>query len=332
MPTAILIGFEYCFNSLPGTIIDIYHAYKWCKSFGCTIHVLTDIEFIKYPDNLQDAVNRKIAQSDLLTFYTDIFAKDRIGTVITNEHNLIMNIIRILTLGVSDNKLVIYYSGHGVKDSMVMPSKTLLSFVDFKENILNSLNPYVEIFWILDCCNPNGLHLPYKLDGNAFALSPSKIECVLQPILLITSAEATEKSIATKLGSVFSRHLFRLLSLMNNDSPPPVIKRKSVTIPTYKSRNIRRLIGNLASSIRKMHTGYAQTVSAYSSYITDPILWLWIGTEKPYDIVTDITLSVLMIRPRQMQSQTQSPIQITFAQESSNINMSSNPYDILYPE
>jgi hypothetical protein len=158
---------------------------------------------------------------------------------------------------------------------------------------------------------------------------------------------------------------------MNSDDHIPVIKRKSVSIPKCKNRNIRRLIGNLGSSIRKMHTGYAQTVSVYSSYITDPILWLWIGTQKSYDVVHDITLSILMIRPRITGPGTQ----ITYAERSSlpvesynnygesynnsvesynnygesynnsvesynnpynnsgeSYNNSSNPYDELYPE
>jgi hypothetical protein len=291
MPTAILIGFEYTFNSLMGAIIDLYHAYRWCESFNCDIHVLTDIKLVKDVDNLHSAIERKIVNSDIMTFYNEIKSK----ILIYNSRDLLMSIIRLLKSKSTDNKLFIYYSGHGVKDCMVMPDRTLLPFIDFRDNILNVIDSYVEIFWILDCCNPNGLHLPYKLNGNSFVLSSSKIECVSQPILLITSSEVNEKSIATKSGSVFSRHLFRLLTLLNTDDQP-IIKRKSVIIPTHKNRNLRRLIGNLSSSIRKMHTGYAQTVSVYSSYVIDPILWMWIGSPKNYDIVIDLSLSTLIIR------------------------------------
>lgn len=321
MPTAILIGFEYTFNSLTGAIIDLYNAYKWCQSFGLrNISVLTDIEFVRDPANLQAAVDKNLADSDLLTFYSRIGSK----IIVKNATALLTNIIRILRLGVPDNKLVIYYSGHGVKDSIVMPDRTLLPFVDFRDNILNVLDPYVEIFWILDCCNPNGLHLPYKLEGNQFVLSPTKIECVPQPILLITSSEINEKSIATKFGSVFSRHLFRLLTMLNSDEEP-IIHRKSITIPINRNRNLRRLIGNLASSIRKMHTGYAQTVSVYSSYVIDPILWMWIGSHKSYDIVADMSLSVIIIRNNQFMSNLQIA---AFKSENAMIN----PYDSVYPE
>lgn len=286
MPLAILIGFEYKFNILPGAIIDLYHSYKWCQSFNCNIHVLTDIKTIRDPDNLHYAIKQEIADTDLYDFY------DNINPIIISN-NLLDEIVNILKLGIPDNKLILYYSGHGIKDSMIMPDRSLLPFIKFRDGILNYLSPYVEIFWILDCCNPNGLNIPYKLDGNSFVLSSTKIECVSQPILLITSSESTEKSIATQFGSLFSRHLFQILTLMNDES---INKKKILTIPIHKNRNLRRLIGNLASSIRKMNTGYSQTVSIYSSYVIDPVLWLWIGSKKDYDIVTDFSLSILIIR------------------------------------
>lgn len=341
MPTAIIIGFEYTFNSLTGAIVDIYNAYKWCSSFGANIHVSTDIEFIKDPDNLQLTVDRKIADPDLLTFYDRISGK----SIVSNKQSLLVPIINFLKRGIPDNKLIIYYSGHGVKDSMVMPDKTLLPFIDFRDNILNNLSSYVEVFWILDCCNPNGLHLPYKLTDNVFSLSPSKIECVSQPLLLITSADANEKSIATKSGSVFSRYLFRILAQLNNDDPL-IIRKKSISVPIHKNRNLRRLIGNLSSSIRKMHTGYAQTVSVYSSYIIDPILWMWIGSRKSYDIVGDLGLSTLVLRTHDIvnirppsnkkeestdKSQKTPIIKPIIKPIISNVTMV-NPYDLVYPE
>lgn len=336
MPTAILIGFEYKFNSLTGAIIDLYHAYKWCESFNCDIHVFTDIKSIKDPDNIRIAINRKIVDPDIFTFYNKMNSKP----TIENSRNLLTSIIDSLKSAISDNKLFIYYSGHGVKDSIVMPDRTLLPFIDFRNNILSILDSYVEIFWVLDCCNPNGLHLPYKLNGtggtNIFILSPSKIECVSQPILLITSSESNEKSVATKLGSVFSRHLFHILLSLNRTCD--ATDNKSI-VPTHKNRNLRRLIGNLASSIRKMHTGYAQTVSVYSSYVIDPVLWMWIGSRKSYDIVTDFGLSTLIIRNNNLSERNKTG---AFDEKSKDnivpqVHIDSNqimvnPYDLLYPE
>jgi Caspase domain len=302
MPTAILVVFEYKTNILTGARMDLEYAYKWCQSFNCDIHVFTDIE-----------------------------SEDYIST--KNKSELESGLIWILKHGIIDHKLVLYYSGHGIMESMVMPDQGTLLFIDFRNIILSNLSPQTEIFWILDCCNPLGLYLPYKLNENGFSLTnttnnpPSpikersgswsgsgndlpndmnwkdipqqeksstahKIIWALQPILLITSAKHNEKSVATKSGSLFSKCLFELLTDMNHD------RFKFIDIiPISINRNLRRLIGNLSSSIRTNHTGYQQTVSIYSSYIFDPILWMWVGSNKYHDIVSDASFSTLIIRP-----------------------------------
>ena len=277
MPTAILIGFEYSHNRLSGTIIDLYYAYKWCKSWDCDVYVLTDMEHVMHPEILQMAINMGIVDEDIISFYDSISSR---RVIVHNISDILQSISKILCSGsVLDNKLVIYYTGHGVTDCIVVPDTSHLLLTDFRDCVVNGLNPSVEIFWILDCCNPNGLYLPYKLENNTFILSSSKIEFMSNPILLITSARDNEKSISTKLGSVFSQHLFRILTLLNK-SHEFNIDSEHILIPTFKNRNLRRLIGNLSSSIRKMKTGYDQTVSIYSSYIIDPILWLWIGSSS----------------------------------------------------
>jgi len=62
MPTAILIGFEYKNDMLPGTLIDLYHCYKWCESFGCNINVLTDIKEVD-TKLLYTAIDKLIIES-----------------------------------------------------------------------------------------------------------------------------------------------------------------------------------------------------------------------------------------------------------------------------
>ena len=285
MPLALLIGFEYHINHLPGAIIDLYHAYSWCQTFTSNIFVLTDISSNKRTEELNRIVTRKIADVSLVTFYDMIPHK----LLVNNLRSLQENVKRVLN-NLTDNKLIIYYSGHGVKDSLILPDQTLLSFIIFRDLILDLLQPYVEIFWIMDCCNPNGLHLPYKLQNNSFVLSSSKIECVSQPIILITSADSHEKSAATRSGSIFSHQLFLYLQKMN-ESPTIVIKNNKVLIPTQFNRNLTRLTNNLATLIRKLDTGYVQTVSIYSSYLMDPILWLWIGSIRSSDVVLDMSLS-----------------------------------------
>lgn len=279
MPTAIIIGFEYATNTLPGALIDIYQAHRWCCSFGCTAYVFTDIHENVNNNIIKKNIGAGIVDPDIISFY-DMIDK----TLVTTSDELLTEISgKIKQL--DDDRLIIYYSGHGIKDSLVLPDRKLLSFVTLRDAILKQLSSTTEIFWVLDCCNPTGLCLPFMLEGNNFVLSPTRISCVIQPILLIISANAQEKSVSSDTGSLFTRYLFRILHGLNNG--PTIASR---------NRNLRRLLGNLASSIRRMHTGYTQTVSIYSSYIMDPILWLWIGSEDNEEVVSDMSLSTLVIR------------------------------------
>lgn len=284
MPTSILIGFEYKDDVLPGAIIDLYHCYKWCESFNCEIKVLTDITEV---DNklLHQAINNNLAKKDILKFY------DKIDPIIINN-NLVDEIIKILSNGINDNKLIVYYSGHGVlNDNLVMPSKNLISMNKIKNIILENIDLSVEIFIVLDCCNPNGMRLPFKLENNLFKLSTKEfdsIDFVEHRILLITSASNYQKSVATEVGSLFSRYLFQILSNMND-------KYDKIEIPLQINRNLQRLTSNLSCEIKKMSTGYQQNISIYSSYIIDPVLWMWLGSDKNHDIITDYTLTKILV-------------------------------------
>jgi hypothetical protein len=298
MPHAILIGFEYRSNrdkALPGALIDLYHAYTWCKSTIPVdqIYVLSDITNAMTP-SVKEAIDKKIDDPGLATFYQNLLHIH----IVSDRDSLLAGLGMAMTDYIEDDKLIVYYSGHGALESLVLPNSEKISFLEVRDSILRQVNDYTEVFCILDCCNPDGLHLPYKLTGNRFSLSSAKVDCITQPMLLITSAESHEKSITTKYGSIFSRTLFRILTLMNS-GPETHLKHKTAIVPTHRNRNLRRLVGLIGSSIRKIGTGYIQTVSVYSSYVTDPILWMWIGSigvERDYDIVSDISGSVLIVR------------------------------------
>lgn len=277
MTKAVLIAFKYQVNILYGALVDLYHAYKWCKSFGCDITMITDFSAAEIDINDMRAVIKKdYADDDLLDFYHQNSIQ-----IVHNEKEFLSFLGKILD-ECTDERLIVYYSGHGVKDHLIMPDQNPLFFLAFRDTIINNLAYKVEIFCILDCCNPDGLYLPYKLINNTFRLSDSKIECIPQPFILITSSDQNEKSIATKYGSIFSRNLFRYLFELNYKN--------------HKNRNLRRLIGKISSLIREQHNSISQTVSIYSSYLFDPVLWMWIGSNKNYDIAIDPSLSTLIIR------------------------------------
>lgn len=265
MPLAILIGFEYTFNPLTSTIIDLFQAYNWCKSFGCDIHLITDVfHSLKTTPHVVNAVNSNICSSDIYDFYDNVPNK----YIVTNNINLMSKILTIYQNNIpSDNRIVLYYSGHGLKDCLVMPDKSLLSCIDLRDNFLQSLTDDCELFWILDCCNPHGMHLPYSYVDGQYTLNDGRIDYIKQSIILITSAANNEKSIATNSGSIFSRNLFKLL------------QRKDLDLNT--------ILSEMKRSITCVNTGYIQTVSIYSSYINNDKLWPWIGKTHSFPNIYD---------------------------------------------
>lgn len=289
MPTCILIGFEYKNDILPGTLIDLYQCYSWSKSFGCNIYTLTDIKEVNI-ELLHNAIDNKLANKDILNFYNII------NPIIIFD-NLFDELLKILNKEILDDKLIIYYTGHGVLyDNLVMPDETLISMKKLKSIILENVKITTEIFIILDCCNPDGMGLPFKLKNNLFGLSSTdikSIDFIEHKILLITSSANHQKSVATQLGSLFTRYLFKILIDMNQYDKSYITKEN---IPLTINRNLQRLSSNLACHIRKLHTGYQQNISIYSSYIIDPILWIWIGNRNNCDIISDYTLENIIVK------------------------------------
>ena len=287
MTSAILIGFQYNSNILPGAIIDLYHAYRWCNTFCKEIYIFTDVISVYDHKVIDHAIELKIVDEQILHFIDDV---PKIN--VQNRLDLLNGIASVLMT--SFEKLVIYYSGHGVSNAFVMPNNEILPSLEFRDSILNSLQPTCEIFWILDCCCPNGLNLPFTLRDKIFRMT-KEFSCVIQPIILITSSITSEKSFATRLDSLFTRYLFKILIDMNNLNKIKV-NSSDIYIPLYNNRNLSRLIRTIMNRINQQHSDTKQQVSIYSSYQIDPVLWLWIGSNRPYDISMNLSLSTFVIR------------------------------------
>lgn len=244
----LLIVFKYKTDILYGSDKDLEYSYNWSNNL------------LNYPTKI----------------ITDI-----------NDEEITLNNFKKELFNLPDNisKLIVYYSGHGINDSILLPDNNLLSFEDFKKYLLSKLHIYTEIFMILDCCNATGLNLPYKLEDNNFRLQKNSLYCITNPFLLITSSVLNENAISTKEdGSGFSKILFKKLtdfSLLN-------------TVSNNNNRNLNRLKKEISSEIKKIYKGYYQTISIYSSYKIDPILWMWIGRKT--DISINYDLNSIIIR------------------------------------
>lgn len=270
MPTAIILALEYKNPGgevyLPSCSMDIYNAVNWMKSFDCNINLYTDIQ----------STDIRVTMNNMTHSINSAFAKVDTTHIINNLRDFTDS---ILSKTIEDDKIVVYYTGHGEDDSIVFPDRSKLRNYEFRDMILSILPDYSEVFWIMDCCNPSGMSLPFELKNNNFRLRSGSLIPVTQPVLLIVSANQTDTSVSTVNGSVFSTSLFELLSNLKN-----------------KNRNLNRFKTSIRHNIRRVRPDYDKFASIYSSYLTDPILWLWIGPDVKSDIVSDMSLSSLVCR------------------------------------
>jgi hypothetical protein len=288
----LLIGFAYTNinnlnpdsernpDPLPGMIFDLYHAYKWCKQRHYTIKIFTDLQSIQYNHSFRTALRESIVGKDIKIICEEIMSNRTLITDGQSFQSHITNYIKHI-----HGKIIIYYSGHGITQNMVMPNQDLVPFLSFRDIILNNKS-LTDLFFILDCCNPVGLNLPFNLKDNRFYLSSDQVDFVKPSILLITSAESTELSVATDTGSLFSRQLFYWLTRLAASDPPIIDRReKTVTLPIHKNRNLTLLMSNLNKLMKRNALIYPQDsvrqqVAIYSSYVIEPMLWSWIISDK----------------------------------------------------
>lgn len=280
--SAILIGFRYNnTNSIIGTIIDLYIAYKYCQTIGCgDIYIFSDIENIS-GRNIPDAVINDIVDINIMHFMDH----QKYSMVVQDRQGLLDNLKKI-NISPRENKLLVYYTGHGTQDAICLPSDEKLSIAMFRDTILSICQPDSEIFWIMDCCHSNGLYLPYYYDTihSEYRLANYHRCYITNKVFLITSSNKDEKAVATEYGSLFTRFLFKTLhgSL------------------TRRKWNIGAIIDEITKKIREKKTGYTQSVSVYSSYIMSSVIWGWLWGDGKYIVDYDEKYKYLKIIERKI--------------------------------
>ena len=275
MPTAIIIGFEYSslINDKPqltkllsGALFDIYRMYRWCRECNYKIFIITDITEVRELGVLVDGISSGKIEREISNFSP--WSMDECK-IVKNSSSLMESLTSIPPP--EDNKLLIYYSGHGESEQMVMPNCDKLSFATIRDAIHTSIPISVEVFWILDCCESGNFDLPYKIVDNKFTLQDvNKAKFLRQNTFLVASAGANEKSISGRYGSIFTKKLLSVLRRLDSHEVPLI----------DKNRNLSRIMGEISSSLRLLKSGYHHTITVWSSYLNNPVLWCWIGSSK----------------------------------------------------
>lgn len=287
MISAIAMAFNYKNSDsfLPGIIVDIYLFYKYCKQLNIrNIIVITDLEIdeIRISSHI-NAIYKGFVGSDIIQFIDDI----RTNNVIRKfEHfNFVDQFKKIINdFNKDTNRLIIYYSGHGVEQGpeislgpwqmpgplesrsfsyFVFPDKSIMKIVDLQNILLNS--NFTDIFFIVDCCHLTDIDflLPYKfISGPGLCPSPfsseNKWRCISadnvpnKNMLIITSTDVFNVSITSNNGSVFTRWILKILTELLDYGPDRNYSRSLDSFYTKLSELYKKQTeDNFNSAMRK---------------------------------------------------------------------------------
>lgn len=252
----LIIGFSY--KNLTSTITDIYQAYSYFRLHSYDIRVCSDVID---PINIQNYIEVMIHNEvdDQFTKFVQHQFHQIKDTVVDKDSLLgwfssIRNSFRDI------NKLIVYYTGHGVDNHLVLPDNSHFSSLEFRSSILSLVQPdkSSEVLVIMDCCSPSGLYLPFRFDSNKSRYEHINNNFIKPNVIVIASSDNTSESRATLSHSPFTSELFSYLR------------------DQTQSYDIKSIIYHLNQNTRKFN----QQAVVYSSYPSLIMLWSWIMNSK----------------------------------------------------
>jgi len=260
---------------IPGIGIDIYQAYQFSLQMNSDkIVIITDIIEDPQTNVLKEAIFNEIVDGNILNFIKDIKEKGYYY-IYTNLETMID---KIKDISKDADELFFYYTGHSKNKQLLLPND-FLSITCLREILINSTKKYCNILLLFDCCYGIQFELPYKLKHNHknnckfhYSLITKDLDkFTTQHIICLSSSSGNENSGITRLGSIFTRIIFKLL------------KEKKTSI------NLLLDFINKESRIK-----FKQTASAYSSYPDLYHIWSsFYGNE--HNITIDPIKNVLII-------------------------------------
>jgi len=260
---AILIGFEYsCEKKLPGIIIDLYLAYKFLKNNGFDdehISIMTDIKLDLKTDMLRTAILDETVNSDILSFIKD--TKDK--NIYTQYSSLGYYNNFESTIRIQSEYSLVYYTGHSENGNIILPDYSLYSLDNFRDIYKNTKQCLV----ILDCCESNGLKLPYLLKDNVYRLESELF--IKSNMVCISSSLSHQDSVASITGSFFTKYVFNLLK--------------------HQHKSLQQILDDMNLLLNRFSRKYntKQTVNIYSSNSSIKWIFGFIYNHPPIELVYD---------------------------------------------
>lgn len=277
---ALLIGFEYqptpTLQQLPGIAVDLYRAYRFCQKITSDITVITDLDRDVKTAFVLRAIVDGIVDAHITSFIEELIQKKQYRKLGVND-NIFQFQALIESLFTGDKgpsspvRVIVYYTGHGMDQSIMLPSRILFGMSQWRDSIVERCVPTAEIMWITDCCYPSSLELPFKLASGRYRYQNSTYH-PRQQIIAFSSSE--EKSVSTRQGSIFSRALFNLLG------------RRTVYLPAIASQLSDRLTQD------QKQTNCLQVIGIYASNPQLEFLWSWL---IPRNVLVDFATNTVIV-------------------------------------
>lgn len=294
MTTVILIGFQYndkisekssdypkeCIkestnmeiqmNRLPGIIIDLYQCYCFVQKIKPErILLITDIPEDQQFTLLKGAIIDQIVDQNIFTFIEKCKTKQQYI-----KYSTYIDFMATISLNCHlSDRVLIYYTGHAKNGCLILPDDNLVPLTKLRETITQCSPPHCNILIILDCCNCNGLELPFRLHRTdstwkmpyryMYNIGGDRYFCK-QKIICISSTTNNENSGVNNLGSIFTRSIFKFL--------------------TNKTRSLGTLVENINNECRNC---YNQTSNVYSSHPDIYQIWNWVFDKNSVIITMD---------------------------------------------
>lgn len=271
MDACVIIGFSYSKTDnlsnrpfIPGIIIDIYHAYKYVQSLiiNTNILIITDIIYDININDLRESITNSTVDLEILHFVSDLKRSNYFRDY-TSKTLIFDQIRRVVN---NHKKIFFYYTGHAANGSILLPLSneevcfrydqpidSIITFSDIRELLAAQSTLNSKILTILDCCNANGLDLPYKLLNKVYRLTLKSGKVYpRQKFICFSATMIDESSVASKNGSIFSHIFFKNLK---------------------NYRNIGDLLAFISDECSKQ---YDQTVTVHASYPNLKMIWRWL--------------------------------------------------------
>lgn len=242
----IIIGFKYVKDEIDCMLYDIYRVYKYFNQlYDC--YILTDICDFTYTISMYNSILKNQVDDEFTDFIGEIKYYPSWYRRVNDSKSLFDN---ISSLDISDITIV-YYSGHGSSSGLLLPSNENVSYTSFRDILVNRTN--VELTIILDCCKGSNMNLSYYLDNRCkYYKSLKSGEIISIPILIITSSDINQKSVANDYTSLFTKYFIEFLH-------------------NSKDRSFQSMIEYIESNMLG-HEVFNQNVKIYSSVARYPII------------------------------------------------------------